>query len=786
MTPRTPLPVFSALLLSFSIGLSGAAASGRTEAADVNLLHGDPDFEIGLVGWHAHAGPWRSTDLSNSHFKSRSVAADVDPIDSPVAFSGKRSVRLAPNPDDRAYVTSTAPVTLGRGTWTFSAHARCSRPTSIQLRILDEAGDGKPGARDFYAAAAKTVSSVSGDWKQIALKFDLSAPGRLVPIIDVLGTTGDCWLDALMLNQGGSPQAYARPGKPVAALRMVGPFATPMPGLLLTQRPAGATARLTLDLLSDGAPGTHSATVWTEDPEGRRRQVTTLELETKAREVRHADFELNLPHTGIWKVVATIRSPSGEITEAETVVATMTPHQGPPDTFFGTQQKLSPLVGPMGFGAVRDMHLLRWNDVMPASDKWVAPDPEEIDQIRTFVEKGGLYLATLVAENPSKTGYAAAHWGKPDYGGVPAWAQSGEDAAPGELKKAMRAVQPDALAAYAEEAARRYPFLAFEVMNEPIHYLRPDNYAAMLATVYRAIKHVAPAATVVGMGSPPPWFHLPGGAKTRVFGPQPFHWYDEVLEAGGGRHMDAIGIHPYDRGHKNEVPENAYIPGGQADWARQLRQLAERATPGKPLPVWVTEKGSSSPSWRESRRFKSGGNNHRLNSSLAQARWIVRSQIDMRAHGVRHFFLWNQLWSSSATHRFFPFEDIRYTLFDSDGLPRPALIAQKVLIENLSGVEPVAQGEFRKGARYALFRSNNRLVAALWAYGSDQAQEERAISRAIACPQLAGASERISLFGDTSPYMCDGKLALTASPIYIRGNDPALADVWKRALEALK
>lgn len=785
MRPRTPLPALPTLLLLFALGISDLGASSGAEAVGANLLPGDPDFEIGLVGWQAHAGPWRSTDLSNSYYTFRSQAADIDPIDRETAFSGKQSVRLPLRPGDRAYLTSTTPVALGRGNWTFSAHARCSRPTSIQLRILDEANSGKP-ARDFYAAAARSTTTVSGNWKRIALQFNLPTPTRVIPIIDALGTTGSCRLDALMLNEGATPQAYARPGKLVAALRTTGPFATPMPGLLLTRRPAGATARLALDLLSDGGAGVHSATVWTEDPEGRRTQVTNLDIETQAGKTLHTEFELNLPHTGIWKVVATIRSPDGHITEAETVLATMTPHQGPLDPFFGTQQKLSPLVIPMGIGAVRDMYLLRWNDVMPGADKWVDPAPEEIKEIRAFVESGGLYLATLVAENPSKTGYSAMNWGKPDFGGIPQWAQAGKDTAPGELKISMRAIKPDALAAYASEAARRYPFLGFEVMNEPIHYLPADDYANILKTTYGAIKKVAPEAIVVGMGSPPPWFHLPGGAKSGLFGPKPFHWFEQVLEEGAGYYMDAIGIHPYDRGHKQEVPENAYIEGGQAEWAHELRSLAEQTTSGKKLPIWVTEKGSSSPSWRESRQFMSNRTNHRVRSSLTQARWIVRSQIDMRAHGVEHFFLWNQLWGNSATHRFFPFEDIRYTLFDADGLPRPALIAQKVLIENLSGVQPVTQGDIGKGARYALFRSNDHLVAVLWTYGKDQVQEERGVSRTITCPQLTGATEVIGLFGDAAPYTCVAPLVLTPSPIYIRGDDPNQLNSWRAVLQGAR
>lgn len=788
------------LVLSVSLLAIGYANVARGEPDNTNLLSGDPGFEIGMAGWHAYAGPWRSTDLSNKHYPIRYKEDNASGPDASIAYAGKQSARVAMRPDARAYLTATSPTTLDSGSYTFSGYARCSVPTKIQLRILNGANE-KTSARNYYSATAQNTAQVGSNWTQVALPFQMASRNTVVPIIDVQGGKGSCWFDALMLNRGSTAQPYAPPGNFVASLSPEGPFPTPMPGLLLTQRPAGVTAKLSLRLYSDTDTGPYTVTVQTQAPEGQRngvsvqtqdpagqgKQVSTLEIQGKAGEARSTLFSVNLPHTGIWKIIVTIRDASGQTTEAETVVATMTPHAGPIDSFFGTQQKLSPLVAPMGFGAVRDMHLLHWNDVMPAPDKWVAPDPAEIKDIRAFVENGGIYLATLVSENPAKVGYIASHWGKPDYGGIPQWAQDGRDTSPGALGQVTRAIKPEALATYAAEAAQRYPFLAFEVMNEPLHYLKPHDYAILLKTAYTAIKKTAPNATVVGMANPPSWFKLPGGKDAGLSGPAPFDWFEQVLSEDGGNFMDIIGIHPYDRGHKSEVPENGYIPSGQAGWARELRNLAEKRTPKRKLPVWVTEKGITSPSWRTARNFTSDSINARVKSALTQARWIVRSQVDMRSHGVEHFFLWNQLWSTSSTHRFYPFEDSRYTMFDADGLPRPDLIAQKVLIENLSGVQPVAEGQFKKGTRYALFRSDKHLVAVLWAYGKDEAAELAGrAAQSISCPTLPAATAQINLFGDTKSYTCTGQLTLTPSPIYIRSTDPNQAKAWKQALESIK
>jgi hypothetical protein len=787
MSLRRQITVLFLLLLPISL-FAGFAQAVGSAVGHTNLLQGDPGFEVGMEGWHVYAGPWRSTDLSNNNYKSRNrVGGNTSGPDQSTAYTGKQSARVAMQPDARAYLTATSPSTLDKGDYTFSAYARCSIPTRLQLRILDDASGKKQyGQRNFYMAVANSDYRVTNDWTRVSLPFKLQAGNQIVPIIDVHGNEGSCWFDDLMLNRGSAPKPFVPPSETVATLNVDGPFPTPMPALLFTENQIGVIARLTLSIHSTNNNTPYTATIWTEDPEGNRKQISTLALQLKPQQITTTALNIELPHTGIWKVVASLRDQAGNTIQAETVVATMTPHQGPVDNFFGTQEKFTPLVKPMGIGAVRDMHLLHWADVMPHHDKWVGPDPEEINGIKTFVQDGGLYLATLVSENPAKVGYAASHWGKPDYGGIPQWAQAGQDSEPGATDQVMRAIKPEALAAYAAEAARRYPFLAFEVMNEPLHHLQPDDYSTLLKTAYTAIKNVSPATTVVGMANPPSWFKLPGGKDVGWFGPAPFDWFEQVFEDGGGRYMDAIGIHPYDRNHKNEVPENAYIPGGQAEWARQLRRLAEKDTPRKKLPIWVTEKGITSPSWRASRKFTSNNINPRVKSVLTQARWIVRTQIDMRSHGVERFFLWNQLWSTGSTHRFYPFEDSRYTMFDADGLPRPNLIAQKVLIENLSEVRPVAEGEFRKGTRYALFRSGKHLVAVLWAYGKNEAAELSGTAQTIVCPTLPGASDQIGLFGNNKPYACTGTLKLTPSPIYIRGADPSQAGAWKQALERVK
>lgn len=129
--------------------------------------------------------------------------------------------------------------------------------------------------------------------------------------------------------------------------------------------------------------------------------------------------------------------------------------------------------------------------------------------------------------------------------------------------------------------ATRYPGAAgIEIWNEPNEVTfwqpRPDaaRYAELLAEAHRAIKHVNAKMPVIS-----------GGIAHRVLSQNgsvaSMEYARQVLQNGGGRHMDALGIHPY-------------APTGEIDTLRWIvdgmRSVRDRAGAGR-IPLWVTEIG---------------------------------------------------------------------------------------------------------------------------------------------------------------------------------------------------
>lgn len=74
---------------------------------------------------------------------------------------------------------------------------------------------------------------------------------------------------------------------------------------------------------------------------------------------------------------------------AENTIAKFNPAQGTPDPFFGAHEKWHPLIDAMGFGAIRDLNMMRWIDVQPKPNVWIPPHKKELELINSFINRGG-------------------------------------------------------------------------------------------------------------------------------------------------------------------------------------------------------------------------------------------------------------------------------------------------------------------------------------------------------------------------------------------------------------
>lgn len=750
--------------------LAAFCQSATGVPGSVNLLHGDVSFELGAYGWEAHTGPWKSTELDNNYrAKGLRDGSAEGVIDTSSPYRGKAALRLQLAPESRSYVTASLPVDLDPGRYTLSAFVRCSETTRVQLRTVLEYPAGKEGGQnDFYDAHARSESQAGTEWRRATLSFDIKTRTRLVPVIDFFGARGQCWTDDVALTVGTEPAPDPLPQRIVQRLQIRGDFPGPMPNLIIANgdwEQKNVTIALET-LVPSSQAGNARVEFRVQDGDDLERVVTTQNVNLTAAVTTLTSFDIPIRPNGIWKISATTFLPDETNHKIETVFASISMSDDNRDVFFGTHQKLSPVVTALGFGAIRDMHLLRWASVMPARDKIATPTRDELTAIKRFVDSGGTYLATVVSEQPARIGYNASHWGTlGEFGGVPVWADSGRDTSAGVLGQTMRKPMDSAIEKYATYVARNYPYLEFEFMNEPLHYLTPHEYTHMLKIFYRTVKKENPQALVAGFASPPNWFLLPNGKDSKRRGARPLAWFEEAFSQGAADAMDVISVHTYDRALKKEVPEKGYIADGQAAWAQSVKALATEN--GQSLPVWITEKGITSPSWRESRRFRSGSTNHRTEKAITQARWIIRSQIDALSHGVERFYLWNQPWGSGSIHRFFPNEDIRYTLFDSDGLPRLALVAQRTLILQLANTDALESGRMTKTLFYSTFRGKDGEKIVLWQAGDSEDHELQLEPIKIKCASTINNKYATNLFGSKKKIFCEEHLSITPSPTFI-------------------
>lgn len=169
---------------------------------------------------------------------------------------------------------------------------------------------------------------------------------------------------------------------------------------------------------------------------------------------------------------------------------------------------------------------------------------------------------------------------------APCWAAADPDCTPNTPSFAPARKNFSDYADFAAEVAERYPDAAgIEVWNEPnleIFFVGGGDasfYAEMLEQTDDAIERTGTDVPVVVAGLSP----VPEDSPVRS---EWTGYLAEVLEAGGGEHADALGLHPY----------SAFEPEtGTVETAKRMIGEAEETLEGADaeLPIWVTEVGAS-------------------------------------------------------------------------------------------------------------------------------------------------------------------------------------------------
>ena len=169
---------------------------------------------------------------------------------------------------------------------------------------------------------------------------------------------------------------------------------------------------------------------------------------------------------------------------------------------------------------------------------------------------------------------------------APCWASGLQQGCDPSLPRAPLAEHLGAWAAFAAQAATRYPGArGLEIWNEPNlarfwtgEPLNPERYAQLLVRAFDAIKEVDPEMPVISAGL------LPAGETSGdKMGYAEF--LGRALAAGGAGHLDAAGIHPYPFFADDPVKR----VGGVLNNVREVMSSAGEAR----TPLWITEVGIS-------------------------------------------------------------------------------------------------------------------------------------------------------------------------------------------------
>ncbi|MEN8217042.1 MAG: hypothetical protein ABFS56_11885 [Pseudomonadota bacterium] len=729
-----------------------------------NLMPGDPSFETGMSVWYVHSGA-KTGYWDNDYYPYRVQHPVSGQLTSDEAFHGVNSLFVtSPQYSDTFLIGSG--IKIEKGQYWLGFSVKCTtKAKKIVFRMDVAESRDKKGIKS--GVVKKRWRRIKGNkWHRLTYQFELKKSNRYFPIFE-FPRGSHCWIDALSLSDSfQSAQSFQMPNKVLASWQHERQPQTWMPGLYLLENEE-RTFEVPLSLhLGQFSWKYRQVTVkiFAEHPEGWKKEIKVLKnLNLTKGSIIPIRIVFPLNSMGIWKITLEVNdSTTGrslDVTNTETIVAGIVPHRGKPDVFFGVHHKVTSLTEKIGFGSIRDQRLLKWHIINPEKEIWHWPHEQEMNEIKAFVDRGGAYLVSLPGGHPEKkpNDEKRGYWGKKRYGDIPLWAASDKNTRGGQGGNFAREIKKEAFLSYVDTIAKKYDFIDYELFNEANRYMSYSEYVPLLKTAYQIIHKINPNSKVVAFASPPYRAYLRKG--------QPYYWFNEAFELGALNYADVVSFHCYDRTlHKKEVPETGYGMG-QDKWAIGLQKLAEKHKyKGE---FWCTEKGIRSPTWLSQHQVDSYIKSHRARSPLTQARWLVRSQIILRAAGVKRFFLFNKVWSNNWHDRYLPRADISHTLFEVNGMPKPALVAQRELIRRLSFKTHVVGG-VNDYFRYEVFGNESSHVMILWRFGQSEPEELRGLKYKVPCQRDFSSIKATSMFGESIDLCSEEQfLTVSPSPIYI-------------------
>ncbi len=632
-------------------------------------------------------------------------------VEVPDAPNGTHALRIALGPGrtpvewfdyfDLTRVEQASPLVANRGwahlkhggTYTFSAYMK-SEPAGVPGRLAVRLAEPGQGAWRMDRSVTLTGGwarysyrlTADRDWVFVAAGPDLrGAPGKAATV----------WVDALQLEEGGEPTAFA----PREAVE-VG-ITTDRLGNVFHP---GEPVRLNIAVASEsGKPARFSWDGRTTLASGKAFLLRGAPVTVPAAGRCATVFEAALPERGVFDIdvdwTAAMEDPPLVLLRGKTRLRVAVVDQyTAADSPFGinhapVDDSLCALLRDAGVTGVRTWSL-KWQAVEPSPGRFTFADSDA-----EFARYRALHLPILALLPP----FPSSNWAS----SAPAGVTTNGDYPGVRRLMAYAPKDPAKLAAFIERtvAHDKDTIHAWEFLNEPLFtdYALPGkgqglqgadyhtaDYVALLKTASAAMKRADPKCTVVG--------GIAGWPDDQTA---------DFIQAGGLDALDVLNLHIYPG---KALPESFLDPMAKVN--------AEMKAAGRVLPIWITEcsyYGADDRPWNPYEATSEGdwAGARLLDDEQQCAAYTVRWIAVMLASGAEKFYYHSG--GNGAINE----PSLECFLLGPGGIPRKAYAAQAALAKIL-GPHPVYAGRLKSppgvdGLYGFVFQNGSSSVLIAWA-----------------------------------------------------------------------
>jgi hypothetical protein len=638
----------------------------------VNAIR-NPSFEVGTDGWTA---TFRKREFGTQSQESGNGA--------PAPDDARLETETASNaPDGRRFLTFK--IDKGCRNVLTSAYfpARYGHPGKLRFSLRADsvhtfdAGIGG-GINSATSIQTQTVKTTAG-WKKYSLPFTLKpAQDGVYFVIFKMNEPGRYNIDAVSFVE--DDQTGTLPDPPAAAIQSLpnGPIANLF----------GQKDHASFKLVIAGVQPNISKTYQVAVVNYLEQKIATYPVKVSLNNDGYGEkiFDVPVKTFGAFRIEA--RPANNPELLAEQIYSVLPPLPSPadrPDSYFGGHVDFTPynleIARKGGFRWIR-----MWP---PLAATWIAAEP-----------KPGVWnFQTADVKRAAQQGFQISGI----FGTTPDF-KADLDPKSSIGNRWSHSYPPNNINEWKEYIARCYtafyPYVkTWEIWNEPDGgYLqvkpelkKVDVYTRLLKAARQVLDSIGKPVTLMG----------PAVAAINAS----LGW--EVLQAGGGKDMDAFSFHFYSLAAGGDNPDDAFV----LPLLQKFRTYKNKS--GEPMPLWHTEGGmylQGSRSWLATYRIPASSPANKPSGAAA----MVRAALFFKAMGVKRYFDF-ELYTSAAGREIN--SDLTAGFIEATGIPGPGIAAHAAMVALTEDATPAGFEDLKTGSaqlKVAHFKKDKGILNVYW------------------------------------------------------------------------